>query len=216
MDSTLTLICAILAALGWLLTYGLVIRRSYLEKTYGIPLVALAVNFSWELIFSVVVRPATMTDEAWLWIAINLLWLALDFVILFQTIMYGVRETWPSTAFFYSSLALALIFGLLGVLAVTFQFQDWEGQWTSFAGNLMMSVLFVTMLYQRGIRGQSIYIGICKLVGTFAIGLGYLLNDPTSPLQWYLTLSILFFDALYLVLLYRKIRAVQLNPWTRF
>jgi hypothetical protein len=209
------LICALLSALGWTLTYVLVIRRNYLEKTYGIPLVALSVNLAWELIFSVVLRPATLDEDAWLWITINLLWLLLDIVILVQTIKYGVRENWPSRAFFYSSLALALIFGTLGVLAVTFQFQDWEGRWTSFGSNLMMSILFVNMLYQRGIRGQSIYIGVCKLIGTLAIGLGYLLVDPTSALQWYLTMSILFFDALYIVLLFQKIRVAHMNPWTR-
>lgn len=215
MNSTWALLCALFSALGWGVTYVLVIRRNYVEKTYGIPLVALAVNFAWELIFSIVLRPPVLTDDAWLWITINLLWLLLDIVILVQTIQYGVRENWPSRTFFYGTLTLALIFGALGVLAVTFEFQDWEGRWASFADNLMMSILFVNMLYQRGIRGQSIYIGLSKLVGTFAIGLGYLLADPTSPLQWYLTLSILFFDALYIVLLYRKIRAAQLNPWQR-
>jgi len=215
MDSTWAFISALFSALGWTLTYILVIRRNHLEKTYGIPLVALAVNVAWELIFSVLIRPATLTEDAWLWIAINLIWLLLDIVILVQTIKYGVRENWPSRAFFYNILLMALIFGALGILAITFQFQDWEGRWASFADNLMMSILFINMLYQRGIRGQSIYIGTSKLVGTFAIGLGYLISDPASPLQWYLTLSILFFDVLYVVLLYRKIRAAQLNPWTR-
>jgi hypothetical protein len=215
MDSTWALICALFSALGWTLTYALVIRRNYLEKTYGIPLVALSINVAWELIFSLLLRPATLNEDAWLWITINMLWLLLDIVILVQTIKYGVRENWPSKAFFYSILTMALIFGALGVLAVTFQFQDWEGRWTSFASNLLMSVLFVNMLNQRGIRGQSIYIGFCKLIGTLAIGLGYLIADPTSPLQWYLTLSILFFDALYIVLLFQKIRAAQMNPWTR-
>ena len=215
MDSTWAFISALFSALGWTLTYILVIRRNHLEKTYGIPLVALAVNVAWELIFSVLIRPATLTEDAWLWIAINLIWLLLDIVILVQTIKYGVRENWPSRAFFYNILLMALIFGALGILAITFQFQDWEGRWASFADNLMMSILFINMLYQRGIRGQSIYIGTSKLVGTFAIGLGYLISDPASPLQWYFTLSILFFDVLYVVLLYRKIRAAQLNPWTR-
>jgi hypothetical protein len=216
MNSTWALLCALFSALGWGVTYVLVIRRNYVEKTYGIPLVALAVNFAWELIFSIVLRPPVLTDDAWLWITINLLWLLLDIVILVQTIKYGVRENWPSRTFFYGTLTLALIFGALGVLAVTFEFQDWEGRWASFADNLMMSILFLNMLWQRGIRGQSLYIGVSKLVGTFAIGLGYLLADPTSPLQWYLTLSILFFDVLYIVLLYRQLRAANLNPWTRW
>ena len=99
---------------------------------------------------------------------------------------------------------------------MAFQFRDWEGQWSAFADNLMMSILFITMLYQRGIRGQSIYIGWGKLVGSLATGIPYLMRYPTSPLQWYLTLGILFFDVVYVILLYRKIRAANLNPWARF
>jgi len=205
-----------MTALAWTLVYLLVIRRNYQEKTYGIPLAALSVNVSWELIFSFVLRPHKMDADAWLWIGINVTWLVFDMVILAQAIKYGPRENWSSTSFFYGALTAALVLGFAGVLAFTFQFQDWDGRWTSFADNLMMSILFINMLYQRGIRGQSVYIAFCKLVGTLAIGVSYLVTDPNSPLQWYLTLSILFFDILYVVLLHRKICAAGQNPWTRF
>jgi len=216
MDLFLTLIAAILPALCWTAVYILVIRRNYLEKTYGIPLVALGINLALELLFAFVFHPATMDEQAWLWVGINVAWFVLDVVILMQTIKYGPQEDWPSRQFFYAALAAALIFGLAGILAMTFQFHDLEGRWASFVDNLMMSVLFLSMLYQRGIRGQSIYIGLFKLVGTLAVGAGYLATDPASPLQWYLSASILFFDVLYLVLLYRKIRVAALNPWTRY
>ncbi len=216
MDILVAYILPILTALCWTMVYVLVIRRDYLEKTYGIPLVVLGINIAWELVFSFVVRPPNMDEQAWLWIGINITWLVLEGIILIQTIMYGPRENWPSKSFFYGSLTAALVFGFAGILAITFEFQDLEGRWSSFMDNLIISVLFIHMLYQRGIRGQSLYIAIFKLVGTLAIGIGYLADNLASPLQWYLTLSILFFDVLYAVLLYREIRAAGLNPWTRF
>jgi hypothetical protein len=208
-------VLGVLCALGWLATYILIIWRGYSEKTYGMPLVALGVNIAWEFVFAFVIRPANTSEMDWLWIGISITWLLLDLVILSQVLRYGLQEKWPSKSFFYGAMAVSLVFGLWGVLALTFQFQDWEGRWSSLASNLMMSVLFINMLYQRGIRGQSIYIGLAKLIGTLFVGVGYLLDNPAAPLQWYLSLSILFFDMLYIVLLYRKIRATNLNPWTR-
>jgi hypothetical protein len=203
-------------ALAWVIVYLLVIRRNSLEKTYGIPLLVLAIDVCWEFIFSFIIHPAKMDIDAWLWIGINFVWLVIEMVILIQAIKYGPRENWPSKSFFYGAITLALVFGFAGVLAFTFQFQDWEGRWTVFADNLMMSILFINMLYQRGIRGQSVYIAFFKMIGTLSAGILYLVADPRSSLQWYLTLSILFFDVLYIVLLYRKIRAAAENPWTRF
>lgn len=213
MDSVLSLTLSLISGLAWTATYILIIRRNSLEKTYGMPLVALGLNISWELIFSFIVRPAQMDDAAWVWIGINATWLLFDIVILIQTVRYGIKESWSSKQFFYVSLAAALVFSFLGQLALTFQFQDWEGRWTAFPNTLVMSILFIMMLDKRGIRGQSIYIALTKLIGTLAVGISYLLSDPTSPLQWYTTLAILFFDGLYTIALYKKIRAASINPW---
>jgi hypothetical protein len=215
MNMLVAYILPVLTAFCWTMVYVLVIRRDYLEKTYGIPLLVLGINVAWELTFSIVVRPPIMDEQAWLWIAINIIWLVLEGVILIQAVIYGPRENWPSRSFFYAALTAALVFGFAGILAITFELQDWEGRWSSFMDNLIISVLFIQMLYQRGIRGQSLYIGLSKLVGTLAIGIGYLATYPASPLQWYLTLSILFFDTLYVVLLYSHIRVAGINPWKR-
>jgi hypothetical protein len=205
----------IISGLGWAVAYALIIWRGFREKTYGMPLAALGVNLSWELVFSLWIRPPNTDEWVWLWIGINVVWLVLDIIILMQVLRYGPNEKWPSQEFFYGTVVVVLFFGLAGVLAVTYQLHDWEGQYASFADNLMMSILFINMLYHRGIRGQSLYIALSKLIGTLAVGAMYLANDPTAPLQWYLSLSALFFDGLYVALLYRQIRGADLNPWAR-
>ncbi len=205
-----------ISGIGWASAYLLILRRGFLEKTYGMPLAALGVNLCWEFVFAAWIHPPLSDEWAWLWTGINWVWLALDVAILAQVLRYGARESWPSGRFFYAAVAAALGLGMAGVLAVTYQFKDWEGQWTSFGSNLMMSLLFINLLYRRGIRGQSVYIALCKLVGSLAAGVIYLANDLASPLQWYLSLAILFFDGLYAILLYRQVRAAGFNPWARF
>jgi hypothetical protein len=38
----------------WTITYLLIIRRGFLDHTYGMPLIALCANLTWEFIFSFV------------------------------------------------------------------------------------------------------------------------------------------------------------------
>jgi hypothetical protein len=194
--------------------YILIIRRGFLEKTYGIPMVALAGNIVWEFLFGFFIRPPG-SEPINLWVIISLIWFGMEGLIFWQMLKFGVNEKWPSKRFFYSGVVIAVIFALGAELAITYQLSDWEGQYASFVDNFMMSILFINMLYNRGVRGQSVYIAISKLIGTLAIGIGYLVRFPTAPLQWYLSGGILFFDLLYTGLLYVKLREEGINPWTR-
>jgi hypothetical protein len=42
------------SGLLWTVTYLLIIRRGFLDHTYGMPLAALCANLSWEFVFSFV------------------------------------------------------------------------------------------------------------------------------------------------------------------
>src|SRR5918992_146865 len=67
----------------WTLAYLLIIRRGFLEDTYGMPLVALCANLSWEFIFSFV-HPHDLPQRA-----VNVVWFSFDLVILLQILLYG-------------------------------------------------------------------------------------------------------------------------------
>ncbi len=209
------LIISVLTALGWVIAYVLIIRRGFLEKTYGVPMVALAGNIVWEFLFGFCIRPPGSEPINFLWIIINVTWFGLECVIFWQMLKFGINEKWPSRSFFFSWIVIAVIFALGAELAITYQLNDWEGRYASFVDDFMMSVLFVNLLYSRGVRGQSVYIGISRLIGTLAISIGYLVKEPFAPLQWYLSGAILFFDLLYVGLLYAKLREAKINPWTR-
>jgi hypothetical protein len=67
----------------WTLAYLLMIRRSFLDRTYGMPLVALCANLSWELTFAFV-YPHDLPQRA-----VNVVWLSFDLVIALQLLLYG-------------------------------------------------------------------------------------------------------------------------------
>ena len=185
----------------WTLTYVLMIRRGFLDKTYGMPLVALCANVSWECIFSFV-HPHGPVQRP-----VNIVWFLLDLIILFQLLKYGPREfTGLSKGAFYTMFGLALVTSFCTVLFVTYESGDWDGAYSAFGQNLLMSVLFITMLYaRRSLRGQSVPIAISKMLGTALASLAFYLYSPLSEgsiLLPFLYVAILVFDLIYVVMVW--------------
>jgi hypothetical protein len=159
----------LLTALCWTVTYVLIIRRGFLDRTYGMPIVALCANVSWEFVFSVV-RP----QEGFQTIG-YLLWLVFDLVILYTVLRFGPREfEHLPRPVFYGALAGTLVLTYLGVDLVSREFDNGNPILVGFGQNVMMSALFLGMLASRkSLRGQSVPIAAWKLVGTIFASLGY-------------------------------------------
>jgi len=67
----------------WTLAYVLIVRRSYLDKCYGLPAVACAANLAWESYYTFVVPfQGSM-------LYVSACWLVLDLIIFSHTL--GVR-----------------------------------------------------------------------------------------------------------------------------
>ncbi len=180
----------------WTLAYLLIIRQGFLDHTYGMPLAALCANISWEFIFAFV-YPHDLPQRA-----VNVVWFSFDLVILVQFLLYGPREFAAlPRRLFYAGLALALATAFGAVLAITLQFDDFDGAYSAFGQNLMMSILFLTMLYsRRSLRGQSVPIAVLKLGGTALASLAFYFFNPQyagSILLPFLFVAILVFDGLY-------------------
>ncbi len=180
----------------WTLTYLLIIRQGFLDRTYGMPLVALCANLSWEFIFSFV-YPHDLPQRA-----VNVAWLSFDLVILLQLLGQGPREFAAlPRRLFYAMFALALATSFCAVLAVTLEFDDFDGVYSAFSQNLMMSILFIAMLYsRRSLRGQSVWIALSKMAGTALASFAFYFYDPDhdgSVLLLFLYLAILVYDGIY-------------------
>ncbi len=205
----------IVGGIFWSLTYILVIRRGFKDKTYGIPLAALSANISWEAIFSFV-HPHSPPQ-----LYINYIWFFLDVIIILQFLKFGKSE-FPkfSTRQFYFAFLMALTTAFFLVLFITYEFNDFKGAYAAFGQNLMMSILFITMLLSRNdLRGQSIYIALFKMLGTGISSLAFYLYQPISQGSFilpFLFVSIFIYDSIYLGIIYQKYREYNIPIWIRF
>lgn len=196
----------------WTAVYILIIRRGQLDGAYGMPIVALCANLSWEFIFSFI-HPHDNIQRN-----VNLVWLAFDVVILWQTLRLGPNlNPHIGKVGFFVQFGLALTTAFCLVLFTTYELKDENGIYAAFGQNLMMSVLFIDFLQRRGsARGQSLYIALLKMIGTLfasvAIGV-YAPVSKTSVLLPFLYVAIAVFDGVYVVILYHTLRAEGLRPW---
>jgi hypothetical protein len=204
----------VVGGLFWSLTYILIIRRGFKDKTFGMPLAALCANISWEAIFSLIYPPSPPQ------IYINYAWFTLDIVIVFQFLRFGKSE-FPKFSIkkFYLAFSMMLLIAFGLIFAITYELHDFLGVYAAFGQNLVMSILFVTMLLSRnGVRGQSMYIALFKMLGTGVVSLAFYSYQPISQesvLLPSLYVSIFVVDAIYLILLYRKSKESKISPWLR-
>lgn len=201
------------AGVFWSLAYLLIIRRGFIDRTYGMPLVAFCSNLAWEFTFTFIYpRDAPQSY-------INFTWFVLDLVILFQILRYWkpeLEKLLPPPSF-YPILIATLILSLALIIGLSQEFENWNGMYSAFGMNLMMSALFIFMLAERvDARGQSLYIGLCKMIGTTFVAILFFARDPNSLLMNSLYLSTFILDGVYVILLYSKLKALGLNPWKRF
>ncbi|MGE5845040.1 MAG: hypothetical protein ACM32K_09090, partial [Syntrophaceae bacterium] len=87
-DPQSLVIQALLIASGvcWIIAYALIIRRGLLDRTFGMPIVAVCVNISWEFIFSFIIphEPPQLY--------INIGWFLFDLFILGQLLLFWRSE----------------------------------------------------------------------------------------------------------------------------
>ncbi|WP_051360067.1 hypothetical protein [Adhaeribacter aquaticus] len=200
------------SGLFWTITYLLILRRGFKDKNYGMPVAALCANLSWEFIFSFVYpHPAPQ-------LYINYTWLLFDVGILIQYFYYG-RNGFPGNlpkALFYPWFVLTLVLSALTIMLMSKEFNEYIGIYAAFGQNLLMSVLFISMLLKRGSStGQSLYIGLSKMLGTILPSVLFYNYFPQSYLLQLLYISIFIYDLAYVILLYNKLKAEGINPWKR-
>ena len=199
----LSQILTFIGGVCWSCVYVDCIRTGFKQKTYCIPLFALGLNFAWELIYSV---DALFVDAANLQCWVDLTWAALDAAVVYTYFKYG-RKYFPEKAKRYFIPFSILVFAACFAIQFAFYFTfggNPGANFSSFAQNTAMSILFLTTLFRRGgSQGQTMLIAVAKCIGTLAPALtGGLLG----AFNVYIVLmgGVCFvFDVLYIVALYR-------------
>jgi hypothetical protein len=205
-------VLTLISGISWTIVYIDIINRGFKDKTYGMPLFALAFNITWEFIFGFLVGDGFSLQKV-----VNSVWFILDAVIVYTYFKYG-RKEFPKTVenFFIPWSVIAFIVGFITLYFTHLEFEGfWGARYSAFAQNLMMSVLFIGMLVRRNnVDGQSMYIAIFKWLGTLAPTIQMYLQTG-SMLILILGIGIFLYDVIYMGMLYQKFVELRLNPFTR-
>jgi hypothetical protein len=197
----------------WSITYLLLIKRGYQDKACGMPMAALALNISWEFIFSF------LYPHGGFQLVINIAWFVLDTILVVQYLRYepARRPAGESAAFFYGAFLSILAVSFLTILLVTREFDNYGGYYTAFGQNLLMSILFIRLLLDRkDLAGQSLYIGLAKMLGTFCASMMVFAYAPESHLTVFFAWAILCFDLVYVGLFIRQSRRLGVDALLRW
>ncbi len=193
----------LLSGICWCIVYEECIRLAVKDKTYAMPFWALALNITWEGIYTYHDLCAGVDVQG----IVNVLWFGLDVVILSLYFKYGRKhyETGSGKLFYlWTILGVAAMF--LVQLAYVKEFGvegHLSAQYSAFAQNLIMSIAFIHMFVKRGTtKGQSMLLAIAKWIGTLAptITMGIMSTNYVV-----LTCGLLctVYDLIYIVFLYK-------------
>jgi hypothetical protein len=205
--SQLNLLLTLMTGVCWVIVYIESILIGLKEHTYAIPFWAIALNFAWELCNTVL---GYLQDGPVLQVVIDAAWTLFDCGILYTYFRYGKRHfpgNLRSSRFVAWSL-LVLFSAFLLEMSFIVEFGLNSGsQYSAFLQNLLMSVLFIVMLVQRGAStGQNMIIAVNKWLGTLAAtvmfgllgGRGF--NGPSFLIFMAGSLCCLF-DLIYIMML---------------
>lgn len=241
-NHTWLLVTALGSGVFWLIAYILIIYRGFKDESFGMPVVALIGNIAWEFIFGVGIEtgcPATWASCPATVIQVrNFIWLLFDVVILYTVLKYGRRAFTGILQRFFTPIVLGSIV-VAGLLIYSIVQEFWirntwgvvvNGQvpeflpltiqggsyFTGFGLNVIMSILFVFMMYRRqSVEGQSLYIALSKWLGSLA-AYGFMVADGAQSLVVNILYAVVFlFDLFYIWQVYRQCRREGINPWTR-
>lgn len=221
----------ILGNILWVITYLVVIRIGFRDRTYGIPMLAICLNITWELFFFLdcPLVPPCQPGERCICPALDptsravvTAWMVLDALILFQLLRFGrAHQHIPEIRrYFYPVIAGALGFAFFWHYSYITFYEDLSGIEDAWGINLVMSVLFVLMLFLRPrLAGVSLFAGVTKMLGSALNAVGLLMmgsrafpRHPNPTMMYFLFASVFAFDVAYIWLVYRRQQQASSSP----
>jgi hypothetical protein len=208
-----------LGDLLWAVAYILIIRQCFRQRTYGLPLVAIAMNFTWELQYSLVLPPRCDDGSVDIVKAgMILAWVALDAVIVWQLFRYGRSEqTIPEIRRHFPAVVLiSLVLGATGNYTFAEFHPNEAAPLSGLILNFVMSLLFIFLIFARpNLRGIPWSGALFRVAGNSVIFFAniFLLREDgpgTRDFALFLFAGTALFDLIFLTLLYGRRHAL----WT--
>jgi hypothetical protein len=176
-----------ITGVAWTIVYINAIWVGFRQKTFAMPLVALALNFAWELTYSAVdLRTAVTVPTAinTAWALVEIVWALFDVVVIYTFFRFGRAEfpSLPSRRVFVGSAILAFaVSGAMQWLFIAEFGATVAVRYSAFLQTVVMSWTFIAMFVARqGLRGQTLTIAIGKWIGTLAATILYGVVERSS------------------------------------
>lgn len=144
----------------WSISYILMIRKSFKDRSYSMPLYSLCLNISWETVFGFVYGPGLVNQ------IIFAQWMIVDVFLVYSTIKYGAFE-WRSRPLIANNLGwiitVGVMLGLIVELVAAATFVPIIGRqvvfMTAWPIQITISLGYIAQALDRGnARGQSLSI----------------------------------------------------------
>lgn len=203
----------------WILAYVLILKKCFRDRTYGLPLVAICLNFGWEILASFV-----FPNPVPLWHAFDRIWLAVDVLLVYQLLRWGrsAQRTPELQRYFYWVVLLTFIVGIWGQYAFVSSYPDRLGLVAAFGINLIMSILFIFFYLDRKetLSGISRGGAVCKMLGSLGTSVEChwvvrLIDPEISSLAFltFLCVCIFIADCFYIYLVFARQRELSSSRW---
>jgi hypothetical protein len=200
---TIKTILTLISGLCWTLVYIEGIRLGVKDRSYAIPFYALALNLSWELLYTYFGFRTKIDLQT----IINAVWFLFDVGILYTYFSYGKKYFPANLARWFLPWS---ILGLFIAFAVEYAFvmefgTSAGGTYAAFLQNLLMSVLFISMLVRRGsTEAQNLTIAVSKWLGTLAPTIAFGMIGTLKPFIIIVGMLCSAFDLIYIWMVSRK------------
>ncbi len=199
----------------WTVAYVLLIKRAIRDKINTLPMLAICLSFTWEMMAVFVLPNPSMawTVLEWSWVAIDLGLVALLWLHGPNSLQVPVLKR-----YFHVLLPVTLVLCFVGQLTFVLTFGDLLGFIVAFVINLVMSALFIAMFFARRphYTGLSYPAAWLKMIGTActSIQCAALLpairpDVPSWGFLYFLYVVIFLLDAVYVALLHTSARSAR-------
>jgi len=205
--------------IAWTIVYLLMIRRGILDKSYGMPVIALCANIAWECYYTFFAG-APLANKIGTGV-----YLVADLGILVTCIKFG-KDDFDAPLikkYFYFIILSSLAGGFLIIRQFDHSFHDPVGGTSATYTTMLLSILMVAMILRRNsVKGQSFMIGIFILAGDIC---GYVMNliaqqtvDKSISVPWVniSNVVIIVCNLVYLLLYYEIAKRDKTSLWKRF
>jgi hypothetical protein len=208
----------VLGDLCWAIAYVLIIWRCFQQRTYGLPLVAIVMNFTWELQYSLVQPPRC--DDGTVDVVkagMILAWAALDAVIVWQLFRYGrAQQTIDDIRKHFPLIVVgSLLLAAAGNLTFARFHPDEAAPLSGVMINFVMSLLFIFLLFARpAAQGIGWGASLFRVAGNSLIFFAniFLLQESRPSMRGFvlfLFAGTALFDLIFLTLLYTRRRPLR-------